>query len=221
MMEEALRMSIELQNKILSGKVFIVGIGPGHRRYILPAAVEAMEESDIIIGFKRAIESIDFVQNNKIQLNSLTGTIDFIKKNRDKVISVIASGDPSFYGISDYITRNYDGDVEIIPGISSFQYLFAKLKKSWQGVTLGSLHGREADFIKIVKNEKVSFWLTDKVNTPSTIASRLLEEGIKGIMHVGENLSYEDERIISAQLEEIVHKSFSELSVIIIEKEGE
>jgi cobalt-precorrin-7 (C5)-methyltransferase len=225
MMEEAVtlktesqKLRTELKSHKLEGKVYIVGIGPGSKKYILPEAIEVMENSDTIIGFKRAIESIDFVKSSKGQVDSLKETLSFIEDNKEKVIAIIASGDPCFYGIADYIGKNYSGEIEIIPGISSFQYFFAKLKKSWQGAFLGSLHGREEDFIKIVKSESISFWLTDKKNTPSFIAKKLIEEGIEATIHIGENLSYEDERIISSDLEEVAYMDFSELSVIIIER---
>ena len=35
--------------------VYIVGIGPGSPKYIIPLAVETMEKVDVIIGFERAI----------------------------------------------------------------------------------------------------------------------------------------------------------------------
>lgn len=218
-MEEVIKVSTEFMADNSKGIVYIVGIGPGNMRYLLPAALETMEQCHVVIGFKRAIESLEFVNSDKLILESLTQTLEFINNNRDKKIAIAASGDPCFYGISDYISRNYQGHLEIIPGISSFQYLFAKLKKSWQGAFLGSLHGREEDFINIVKQHKISFWLTDKKNTPALIARKLINEGIKATMHIGENLSYEDERITSSNLEGIVDKAFSELSVIIIEKE--
>jgi cobalt-precorrin-7 (C5)-methyltransferase len=204
-----------------SKRVYIVGIGPGHRDFMLPRAVEIIEKSNVVIGFKRALDSIGFVSTPKKQLEGLKETLSFLEDNKDKVISIAASGDPCFYGVTDFISRNYKGDFQVIPGISSFQYLFAKLKKSWNTAFLGSLHGREQNFIEVVRGKELSFWLTDKVNSPSSLAAKLLEEEINCIMYVGENLSYEDEKITTAKPEEISHMRFSELSVVIIEKRGE
>lgn len=201
--------------------VYIIGIGPGHRDFMLPRAVKIMEKSDIVIGFKRALESIGFIKTPKKQLEGLKETLSFLENNRDKAISIAASGDPCFYGITDFISRNYQGDFQVIPGISSFQYLFAKLKKSWNTAFLGSLHGREQNFIEVVRCKELSFWLTDKANIPSLLAAKLLKEGINCIMYVGENLSYEDEKITTAKPEEISQMKFSELSVVIIEIKGE
>lgn len=199
--------------------VYIVGLGPGSKEYMLLKAITILENSDVIIGFSRALESIDFIKIKKIEAKTLKDILNFININKDKKISILASGDPLFYGISDYIRKNYDGNIEIIPGISSFQYLMAKLNKSWQHSYCGSLHGREEDFIEKVKSNKVSVWLTDKINSPNAICRRLEEEKMQVKVYIGENLSYEDERIFEGRPKEFEDIQFSNLSVVVIENE--
>ena len=189
--------------------VYIVGIGPGSREYMLVKTIEILEKSDIIIGFKRAIESIAFIKDkNRILVKTLKEILDIINNNADKSISIVASGDPCFYGISDYINRNYKGELITVPGISSFQYFMAKLNKSWQEAYLGSLHGREENFIEKVKDYKISIWLTDKVNSPEKICKRLFKEKLSVKVYIGENLSYDDERILIGKPEEFIHREF-------------
>lgn len=199
--------------------VHIVGLGPGSKEYILPKAIEILEKSDIILGFSRALESLDFIKVSKLAVKDLKEILSIIKSNENKNISIPASGDPCFYGISDFIRRNYSGSVEIIPGISSFQYLMAKLNKSWQGSYLGSLHGREENFIEKVCNCKVSIWLTDKTNSPDEICKRLYREKLKVKVYIGENLSYDDEKISEGNPEEFIDKIFSDLSVVVVEND--
>lgn len=200
--------------------VYIVGLGPGNREYMLVKAIEALEKSDIIIGFKRAMESIAFIKGkNKVLVKNLKEILDIINNNEDKSISIIASGDPCFYGISDYINRNYKGNLTTVPGITSFQYLMSRLNKSWQGAYLGSLHGREENFIEKVKSHKVSIWLTDKVNSPKEICETLFRENLLVNVYIGENLSYDDERILIGEPKEFIHREFYDLSVVVIENE--
>lgn len=199
--------------------LYIVGIGPGSKEYILPKSTEILEASDLILGFSRAIESIKHVKAKIITVSSLQEIISIANLNKHKNISVIASGDPGFYGISNYIRTKYDGDIEVIPGISSFQYLMAKLNKSWQNSHLGSLHGREESFLEEVKKNKLSIWLTDKNNSPDSLCRRLYKENIAAMVYVGENLSYEDEVISSGNPEELMNRAFDELSVVVIEND--
>lgn len=199
--------------------VYIVGLGPGSKEYMLLKAIAVLENSELIIGFSRALESIDFIKTRKIETKNLREILNLININEDKKISVLASGDPAFYGISDYIRQNYNGNIEIIPGISSFQYLMAKLNKSWQHSYFGSLHGREEDFINKVKANKVSIWLTDKINSPNAICKRLEKEKVAVMVYVGENLSYKDERILYGTPEQLADEKFSDLSVVVIENE--
>ena len=51
--------------------VYIVGIGPGNKDYILPKAISTLNESDIIIGFSRALKSIEFLKKDFICVSSI------------------------------------------------------------------------------------------------------------------------------------------------------
>lgn len=206
----------DIHNNLQFKRVYIVGLGPGHKDYMLQGAINNLEKVDVIIGFKRAIESLDFIKNNKKIVNKLSEILYYIKENKDKNISIVASGDPCFYGISNYIKNNYEGKIEIIPGISSYQYMMAKINESWQNSFLGSLHGREEEFIEKVKSYEKSIWLTDKNNSPDKLCKRLIENNIKAEVIVGENLSYKGEKIIKGKPEELENMSFGELTVVYI-----
>ncbi|MBV7275252.1 precorrin-6y C5,15-methyltransferase (decarboxylating) subunit CbiE [Clostridiaceae bacterium UIB06] len=198
-------------------KVYIVGIGPGSKDYIMPKAVDTMRICDVVVGFKRAMESLDFIDGNKIVVNKIAEVIDIINSDKYESISIAASGDPLFYGITDYLKKNYGGDIEVIPGLSSFQYMMAKLGKSWQGSFLGSLHGREQNFYELVRENRISIWLTDSKHSPSYMCSLLKEKDIEANIYVGQNLSYEDEKIIGGTTDEVEKIEFDGLCVVVVE----
>ncbi|MBA5850978.1 precorrin-6y C5,15-methyltransferase (decarboxylating) subunit CbiE [Clostridium sp. cel8] len=198
-------------------EVFVVGIGPGDRDYILPKAVKVMNRSDVVLGFKRALSSIDFIDVPKMEVNKLKEIISIINSKDYKVVSIVASGDPMFYGIAEYLGKNYSGNIEVVPGISSFQYMMSKIGKSWQNAYLGSLHGRDMNIIDTVKQNKISIWLTDDNNSPNRICSILFENKIESKVYIGENLSYENESITSGYPDRLKNLKFSGLSVVVIE----
>jgi cobalt-precorrin-7 (C5)-methyltransferase len=200
--------------------VYIVGLGPGHRDYIMPRALEILKKSDIIIGFKRALDSLDFIQNKKVYISKLSQINDFLsdRKNNEFNIAIVASGDPTFYGITNYIKSKTDIEIEIIPGISSFQYLTCKLNMSWNSAYLGSLHGRKESFLDIISQYDLSIWLTDKENNPAELCKMLQEAKVLCKVIIGENLSYEDEIINAGAPIEFLNKTFSPLCILIVDK---
>lgn len=198
-------------------KVVVVGIGPGNPDYIMPKAVEIMNKSDVIIGFSRALQSLDFINVPKIKVCRLDETIELINSKKYDTISVAASGDPMFYGITDYLKKNYKNDIQIVPGISSFQYFMSRLGKSWQNSGLYSIHGRKEELIKKIRGNRVSIWLVDKTNTPNYICRELMHNKIKAKVYVGENLSYGDEKIYIGTPDEIFKVHYSDLCVVVVE----
>lgn len=206
--------------------IYIVGLGPGHKDYIMPKALETMKKSNIILGFKRALDSLDFIDNKKVYINKLSDIDKFIFDDKDKNIeyenthqniSIVASGDPTFYGITNYVKSKSSSNFEVIPGISSFQYLTCKVKLPWNNGYLGSLHGRSEEFLEHINNNKLSIWITDKENNPAVLCEKLCGTKINCNVIIGENLSYEDEIISEGSPKEFVNKEFSSLSVFIVQ----
>lgn len=198
--------------------VYIVGMGPGSRDYILKKAIDMLEKSDIIIGFKRLIEDLDFIGKEKIVMNSLKETLEYISENgQEKIISLVASGDPTFFGIGEYIKKNYPGNVEIIPGLSSFQYLTCKLNKSWSMSFTGSVHGRSEKFLEKVKENKLSIWLTDNKNNATNLCKTLSDNNINCEVVIGERLSYEDEKILQGRPIDFIDEIFSDMTILVVE----
>lgn len=199
--------------------LYIVGLGPGHRDYIIKKAIDILEKCDYVIGFKRAIDSLDFINCGKIYINKLSDIDEYIKNNHrydNKNIAIAASGDPTFYGITNYIKEKAEKAFEVIPGISSFQYLTSKIKLPWNNAYLGSLHGRKEDFLDNIKKNELSIWLTDKENTPEKLCNLLYENNINCTVYIGENLSYDHEIIRSGSPKDFLDESFSSLNVFVV-----
>jgi len=142
-----------------------------------------------------------------------------IAANSNKHIVVLVSGDAGFYSLRSFIKSEFaDACINIIPGISSYQYMYAKLGMGYERAFLASMHGKEVDYIGMIDSHESVFLLTDKKNTPKAIAQNLVDNGLDNVtVHIGNNLSYPDEQIISCtaqQVTEIEHH-FDLCSVII------
>lgn len=193
----------------------IAGIGPGNPRYLTLDVKKKIEEAEYILAFGRVAKSLEYIRKDIIQVNKVDEVIKYLDK--DIEILLLASGDPNFFGIVDFIKKKEIKIKEVLPGLSSFQYLMAKLQKPWQNANFLSLHGRSGSLDNIKQN-KLSILLIDKENTPSKISKDLYNLGIKGKMHVGYNLSYDEEIIITKNIGEEI-EDISPLGVVVIENE--
>ncbi|TCK98658.1 precorrin-6Y C5,15-methyltransferase (decarboxylating) [Natranaerovirga hydrolytica] len=199
----------------------IVGIGPGHKGYILPIAYEAVKKSHMVIGASRNLEAFAHLKKETVCYEgNLEKIVSIIKEERHKKnIAIIVSGDTGFYSLLDYIKKHLDEKwIEVIPGISSFQYLFARLKRNYKDYALHSLHGKSKDVNALLAKENKLFLLTDSINTPGKIASDVINLYGQYQMIVGENLSYPEERIVKGKVEDFTNKDFKNLCVVVIEK---
>src|SRR5699024_5105772 len=187
----------------------IAGIGPGNPQYLTVDVAQKIEKADIIIAFGRVGSSIKNLRDDYIQVKKVDEVMDKLHHNKDMLL--LASGDPNFFGIVNYIKKKGIHIDEVLPGLSSFQYMMAKLKKPWQEAEFISLHGRYFNFNEII-DKRLIIALIDKDNGPSYISNALFKQGMQGTIYVGFNLSYEDERIIEATIGDEIQE-YSSLGV--------
>lgn len=227
--------------------IYVVGIGPGNPELLTRKAVEIFEKSEIIIGGKRNIEifmdlnstkfnfaerkhtnvKVDKYDNKKtyekeyFYLESNFGLLcDYISSNIEKSITVLASGDPKVYGISDYISRNFSGktEIEVVSGISSIQYAFSKLDINMNDLYITSSHGRSPDFDFIFLHDKVAM-VTDKKIGPREICREIISRKLNYYVYICENLSYDDEKIHEGSACDFINDEKYDLAVVILIKE--
>ena len=115
------------------GKIIVAGIGPGCKEDITPAVLEAVQEADVVVGYKYYFQFIEAYVKDGCECID-TG----MKKEREraeqafqlaeqgKTVVVISSGDAGLYGMAPLIyemreERHSSIEVEVLPGISAFQ----------------------------------------------------------------------------------------------------
>ena len=139
-------------------------------------------------------------------------------------VAVLASGDPLFFGIGRMLVKNFGREqVEPLPAVSYMQTAFAKFKEPWDDAAFISLHGRRAEEIStMVLPHRKTFMFTDDKNSPSSIASALISEGVTDYsVFVAEDLGTPEEKLTSGSLDEIAAGNFSSLSVMILRHKQE
>ena len=195
----------------------VIGLGPGNTDYITKLGEKLIQNSDVVIGGKRNLESIVDFEGEKIEISSnLKEIVEYINNNKHKQISVIASGDPLIYGIGRYLSKNIDKeDLNIVSGISSLQYIFSKVHIDMNDLYITSSHGKTPDFDYVLSHKKVCI-VTDKIIGPKEICKQILDRNLEKTIVVGENLSYDNERITIGSPEDILNLEDFDMCVVVI-----
>ena len=118
-----------------SGTLYLVGLGPGSPDLLAPGAAAALEDSDIVVGFRGYIEQITSLTNSKEivsmelgqELERAARAVDLAYGG--SVVAVVSSGDAGVYGMAGPVfrvltDRNWDGvapRVVTVPGVSALQ----------------------------------------------------------------------------------------------------
>lgn len=163
-------------------KIYVAGIGPGSAEDITPAVMRAVQESDVVVGYKYYFQFIE------AYLRPGTECVDTgMKKERDraeqafmlaeegKTVCVISSGDAGIYGMAPLIhemEKERKSGIEIValPGISAFQKAasllgapmghdfcvisLSDLMTPWQIIEKRIKAAAEADFVTAIYNPK-------------------------------------------------------------------
>ena len=195
----------------------VIGLGPGNTDYITKLGEKLIQNSDVVIGGKRNLESIVDFEGEKIEISSnLKEIVEYINNNKHKQISVIASGDPLIYGIGRYLSKNIDKeDLNIVSGISSLQYIFSKVHIDMNDLYITSSHGKTPDFDYVLSHKKVCM-VTDKIIGPKEICKQILDRNLEKTIVLGENLSYDNERITIGSPEDILNLEDFDMCVVVI-----
>lgn len=120
-------------------KITVVGIGPGTPDAMTPAAAEAIRRADAVVGYKyyfRFIEPLlapaaECVDTGMKQERERAAEA-FRLAEEGRNVCVISSGDAGIYGMAPLIwemarERQRRVEIEVVPGISSFQQAAALL----------------------------------------------------------------------------------------------
>lgn len=191
----------------------LVGAGPGHIKYLTQDAIDAMRQADLVVAFGRIAETATAVVSKVVRIDSVREALAYARS--DKHVALLASGDPGFYGILEYLKTQRVAIARVVPGISSVQYLMAKLQKSWHAAHVISLHGRDDGLAQVIAHP-LCVLLTDRQHTPRRISQQLHAMGVAGTLYLGYNLSYDNERVLETSIGEPIEEC-ADISVVVVE----
>lgn len=197
-------------------EISIIGIGMGLKT-LTGEALELITEADILIGAKRLLGEVSHL--NKPSYNAFLS--DEVAKIVDESdadrIAILVSGDVGFYsGAEKLVDALKEYNPNLIAGLSSVSYFFAKCSLPWKDATLISCHGIDTNLVSTVRRNRYTFALTGR-NIPQ-LQDRLVKFGFGNLkVWVGENLGSDEEYVSTCTINELNSREYGSLTVLIIE----
>ena len=221
-------------------EVYAVGVGPGSPRYITDAVKEVILYSEIVIGYKYTLKTIERLLVNKevyeITMQNQEEIYQKVAKTLgDKTCVVPFTGDVNF-SESEVVDRLIEifGKVQIIPGISSIQVAAAKAGVPLDKSKVITMHVTTSIEEKKIELQKALLdgysvilvprpWPKDPAKNfmQSEIAFYLKNHGFDTSrikVHVFEFLTTEKETSFVGMLKDLEGKQFSDLSVMVFDQ---
>jgi cobalt-precorrin-7 (C5)-methyltransferase len=168
-------------------KIVGVGCGPG---MLTEEAVLALKGAGRVYGSRRAIELARGALPRSCEIHEIR---DYSSLDIPEDAVLLSTGDPMLAGLGDRAG-------EVIPGISSLQLAFARLRLPLVRVSVVDGHNRDpgraiAETVEEVRRGKIVFLLPDPSFPVKDLSSALKKTGISCTIALCEDLGYPAERI--------------------------
>lgn len=110
-------------------KIFVVGLGPGEENQMTTMAMEALEQSQVIIGYTVYVDLIkDKFSHKKLMSTPMKKEVDRCQMVLEEAlkgqnVSLVCSGDAGVYGMAGLmfeVSKDYpEVEIEVVPGITA------------------------------------------------------------------------------------------------------
>lgn len=203
-------------NLKLSRKISLVGIGMGTEKTLTLEGKKAFDEAELLIGAKRMTEAVQKPGQSVFHEYRSERIVEYIKAHPEyRTVAIALSGDVGFYSGAKKLVDLLEGNVEVICGISSVVYFMAKIGLSWDDAKIVSAHGRKCNLVSLIRHNPKVFSILGTEDGVASLAKKLVYYGMGDvILYVGENLSYENEKIFHDKAENLTEYRGDALSVV-------
>jgi precorrin-6B C5,15-methyltransferase / cobalt-precorrin-6B C5,C15-methyltransferase len=199
--------------------IVVVGIGADGWSGLGEAARSAISSADVVLGSSRQLDLIPF--SGVAWRSPLSSALPrLLSEYEGKSICVLASGDPTYYGIGTTLVRLLGVDaVRVIPHPSSISLACAHLGWAQETVAVVSLVGRPLELLypQLQPGRRVLVLSSDG-STPSQVAKALTERGYgDSLLTVLQQLGSSFERTVAAVARSWPDGDVDPLNVVAVE----
>jgi precorrin-6B C5,15-methyltransferase / cobalt-precorrin-6B C5,C15-methyltransferase len=200
----------------------VIGLGADGAAGLRTEVIERIQAADFLAGGERHLGYFPDARADRFVLrDNLNHLVAELKRRLSgQRCVVLASGDPLFFGIGNYLVGQCGSDnVRVEPAVSSMQLAFARIGRPWQHAALDSIHGRDLrrTLLPLLGRGVIGLFTQDG-DSPAAVARFFLQRGLGDYAAVvAENLGAPDERITHwASLQDLADQRFSPLNYLIL-----
>ena len=166
-------------------RLVLIGTGVGEGTGLTNAAAAALRRADIVVGAERMLAIPEAAGKPRLQEYMPDRIFEYLGKHPEyRNIAILLSGDVGFYSAARTISQKVDPteyDIFSHCGISSVQYLCARIGVPWQDVKLISAHGRVANIVGEVRRSPAVFTLLEGADGTRRMCALLQEYGLSQV----------------------------------------
>lgn len=230
----------------MSGRLYIVGLGPADARWLTQDAQDALDEAQDIIGYAPYVARVPeragqtrLASDNRVEIDRARDALERAAAGR--IVAVVSGGDPGVFAMAaavfeavDHGARDWrDLDIRVIPGVSAMQAAAARLGaplghdfcaislsdnlKPWDVIEKRLEHAARGDFV-------ISLYNPASRARPTRIADAfaLLRRFLPGetFVALAKSVGREKEEIILTQLDSVDPAQVDMSTLVVIGASG-
>lgn len=224
-------------------KIFVIGMGPGREEMMTQEAIQALENSDVIIGYTVYLELLGQHFSGKEMLSTPMRKetercrLAFEEAQKGKKVALVCSGDAGIYGMASLmyeIGKEYpDTELSVIPGVTAassgaavlgapLNHDFCVISLSdlltpWEKIEKRLVAAAEGDFAIAIYNP-ASHKRKDYLMRACDILLRYIDK--KRACGYVENIGREGTRAVTCTLEELREAQVNMFTTVFIGNAG-
>lgn len=200
-------------------RVALIGIGMGSPGTMTVEGRAFIRDADVLIGAERMLKSAALPDKPRFVSYRPQEIFDFVQSHPEyRKAAILLSGDVGFFSGAKRLFALFGDLLTVIPGIASPVYFCAKLKIAWEDVCLASVHGRQNNLVGLCRQNEKVFALVGVPGEIAGLCRKLCGYGMEDVrVHIGERLSYPEERIVSGYPGDFTEYETDALSVVLLE----
>ncbi len=224
-------------------KIFVIGMGPGREEMMTQEAIQALENSDVIIGYTVYLELLGQHFSGKEMLSTPMRKetercrLAFEEAQKGKKVALVCSGDAGIYGMASLmyeIGKEYpDTELSVIPGVTAassgaavlgapLNHDFCVISLSdlltpWEKIEKRLIAAAEGDFAIAIYNP-ASHKRKDYLMRACDILLRYIDK--KRACGYVENIGREGTRAVTCTLEELREAQVNMFTTVFIGNAG-